>query len=69
MFERMSASIDDEVQSRLVEYEAGGAPPRQRGATWTYLTTDEPFGPMTGRIIKGLIRMVKGVRGTPPRGE
>ena len=25
-----------------------------RGATWTYVTTDQPFGTMTERIMKGL---------------
>lgn len=28
----------------------------ERGATWTYLTTDQPFGPLGERIIKGLRR-------------
>lgn len=27
-----------------------------RGATWTYLTTDQPFGPLGERIVKGLRR-------------
>jgi preprotein translocase subunit SecA len=28
----------------------------ERGATWTYLTTDEPFGTMSERVAKGLGR-------------
>jgi preprotein translocase subunit SecA len=28
----------------------------ERGATWTYLTTDQPFGTMGERIAKGLLR-------------
>jgi preprotein translocase subunit SecA len=28
----------------------------ERGATWTYLTTDEPFGTMSERVAKGLRR-------------
>ncbi len=28
----------------------------ERGATWTYLTTDEPFGTMSQRVAKGLRR-------------
>jgi preprotein translocase subunit SecA len=28
----------------------------ERGATWTYLTTDEPFGTMSERVVKGLRR-------------
>ena len=40
-------AIDEEVAARLERSTAEDADPRQRGATWTYLTTDEPFGPMT----------------------
>ncbi len=28
----------------------------ERGATWTYVTTDQPFGTFTERIVKGLMR-------------
>jgi preprotein translocase subunit SecA len=28
----------------------------ERGATWTYLTTDQPFGTWTERILKGIAR-------------
>ena len=28
----------------------------ERGATWTYLTTDQPFGQLGERIMKGLRR-------------
>lgn len=28
----------------------------ERGATWTYITTDQPFGTMTERIVSGLRR-------------
>ncbi|HVZ19043.1 MAG TPA: hypothetical protein VG897_18140, partial [Terriglobales bacterium] len=28
----------------------------ERGATWTYVTTDQPFGLFTERMFKGLIR-------------
>ncbi len=28
----------------------------ERGATWTYVTTDQPFGSYSQRILKGLIR-------------
>ena len=31
----------------------------ERGATWTYVTTDQPFGAFTERIIKGLLRKAK----------
>lgn len=44
---------------RLEQAVRAGAGPRQRGATWTYLTTDEPFGHLTERIMQGLKRMIK----------
>ena len=34
----------------------------ERGATWTYVTTDQPFGPLTERILKGFRdKLVKNV--------
>jgi preprotein translocase subunit SecA len=59
MFEQMIGSIDAEVQLRLADPAASDAV-RQRGATWTYLTTDEPFGPMTQRIMRTLVRKWRG---------
>jgi preprotein translocase subunit SecA len=59
MFERMMASIDLEVAERLARTDTADAATRQPGATWTYLTTDEPFGPMTQRIMRGLVRMIR----------
>lgn len=56
MFTQLQSTIDEEVDARLEQ--AGDLPvdAYQRGATWTYLTTDEPFGTMTERIMKGLVR-------------
>jgi preprotein translocase subunit SecA len=59
MFEELQQAIDDEIDARL---QAGGSArveARRRGATWTYLTTDEPFGTMTERAMRGLVRMVR----------
>jgi preprotein translocase subunit SecA len=54
MFAEMTSSIDAEVEVRIADL-APGAPPPNRGATWTYLTHDEPFGRMTERIVRGLL--------------
>ena len=35
----------------------------ERGATWTYLTTDQPFGMLGDRIMKGLRRKLVGAIG------
>ncbi|HQX80753.1 MAG TPA: DEAD/DEAH box helicase [Vicinamibacterales bacterium] len=56
MFERMTASIDEEVEARVAASGSGDGKARQRGATWTYLTSDEPFGPLTQRIMRKLLR-------------
>ncbi len=59
MFEELQRTIDEEIAARLNGDEAPVADWRERGATWTYLTTDEPFGSMTERAMRGLVRMVQ----------
>jgi preprotein translocase subunit SecA len=60
MFTRLEANIEEESTRRLAETQTSGILPKQRGATWTYLTTDMPFGPATERILRGLVRMAGG---------
>jgi preprotein translocase subunit SecA len=62
MFEAMTASIEDEVATRLAQSTPEDGMPRQRGATWTYLTSDEPFGPLTQRIMRELVKRIRGKR-------
>ena len=50
---------NEEWPVRLDQAVLAGVGPRQRGATWTYLTTDEPFGHLTERIMRGLKRMIQ----------
>jgi preprotein translocase subunit SecA len=53
MFQDLQQKIEEEIADRLQQAETGSAPSsRQRGATWTYLTTDQPFGTATERILK-----------------
>ncbi|MFA5910839.1 MAG: hypothetical protein WC815_18820 [Vicinamibacterales bacterium] len=59
MFGEFQRAIDDEWPNRLEQAQTEGIDPRQRGATWTYLTTDEPFGHVTERIMRGLRQMVR----------
>jgi preprotein translocase subunit SecA len=61
MFEEMIGSIDEEVEARLASAGSTGDSARQRGATWTYLTTDEPFGNMTQRMLRHLGKQLKGL--------
>jgi preprotein translocase subunit SecA len=58
MFEEFQRTIDDEWPGRLEQAESQCSDIRERGATWTYLTTDEPFGHLTERIMRGLRHMV-----------
>lgn len=39
------------VRDGLIEFQ--GAERLERGATWTYVTTDQPFGTFTERVIQG----------------
>ena len=65
-FQELEASLPDEIARRLEEAEAGGQDPGERGTVWTYLTTDEPFGIWTERVIRGLRRKFSGtVSGEP----
>jgi hypothetical protein len=59
LFEAMEAQLAEEISRRLEEAEAGDIDPRQRGATWTYLTTDQPFGTWSERIIRGVVRKIR----------
>ena len=59
MFEELQRTIDEEIAERLSAGETASAAATERGATWTYLTTDEPFGTMTERAMRGLVRIVR----------
>jgi preprotein translocase subunit SecA len=56
IFTQFDEQLDAEIATRLEEAEISGLDPSQRGATWTYLTTDQPFGTATERIMRGLVR-------------
>jgi len=56
-FPELEAAIPEEIARRLAEAKAGNAEGiGQRGAVWTYLTTDQPFGGWTKRVIDGIRR-------------
>ncbi|HEX4810705.1 MAG TPA: hypothetical protein VH325_17345 [Bryobacteraceae bacterium] len=59
-FPELEAAIPLEIDKRLAEAAAGGGQdPRERGAVWTYVTTDQPFGTWTERILRGFRRKFK----------
>ena len=55
MFRDMMAGWTTEIARRIEEARVSGLDPTQRGATWTYLTTDNPFGSLSDRIRKGIV--------------
>jgi preprotein translocase subunit SecA len=58
LYRELEERLDGEIATRLEEAKAKGLDPSQRGATWTYLTTDRPFGDMTERVLRGLMRKI-----------
>lgn len=58
-FVEMEESLPERIHERIAAAKAGVGPdPNERGAVWTYLTTDQPFGTMSERIIKGLAAFI-----------
>ena len=58
LYRELEEGIDPEIAERLEDARAKGIDPSQRGATWTYLTTDNPFGDYTQRIVRGIARKI-----------
>jgi preprotein translocase subunit SecA len=58
LYRAMEDKLDTEIGERLEHAQSTGLDPSQRGATWTYLTTDQPFGTATERVMRGLMRKV-----------
>ena len=58
IYREMEDRLEPEIAERLEQARSTGIDPSQRGATWTYLTTDQPFGSATERVMRGLMRKV-----------
>jgi len=58
MFGELERAIAAEWPARVALFTSGDVDPLERGATWTYLTTDEPFGELSERLGRGLKRML-----------
>jgi preprotein translocase subunit SecA len=58
-FQELQSMIEQETPKRVRDAEANGLDPTQRSATWTYLTTDQPFGTWWQRMARGLVRKAK----------
>jgi len=60
MCKELEERIPAETGERLRKIQAGKIPPPRRGATWTYLTTDRPFGMLAERFARGMSRLLLG---------
>jgi preprotein translocase subunit SecA len=56
LFRQLETRIDREIPQRLADARERGLDPSERGATWTYLTTDQPFGSWSERVMRGWVR-------------
>jgi preprotein translocase subunit SecA len=59
LFESLQTRIAEEIPKRFAEAQTHNIDPSQRGATWTYLTTDRPFGSLGERFMAGLVRKAR----------
>jgi len=50
-FRELEAAIPEEIARRV---ETGADEFADRGAVWTYLTTDQPFGNLMERLARGV---------------
>jgi preprotein translocase subunit SecA len=55
-FSELESDLPLEIARRIAEAHSAGTNPRERGAVWTYITTDRPFGSFGARFASGLGR-------------
>ena len=55
LYVQLEIAQDDEIAARVEGWRSDEAPPLERGATWTYPTTDNPFGIYPDRILKRFV--------------
>ncbi len=59
LYQDLQARITEEIPKRLADAEARGVDPSERGATWTYISHDQPFGSQGQRFLRGIARKVR----------
>jgi preprotein translocase subunit SecA len=62
LFNELQVRLAAEIPMRLAQAQASGFDPARRGATWTYLTTDQPFGSATERMLRGFLHKVPRIK-------
>ena len=58
-FRELEENLDENLAQRMAANDPADEHPQERGAVWTYLTTDQPFGTLSERIMKGLARKAR----------
>ena len=58
-YRKLEDNLEPEIAERLQAAREKGIDPTERGATWTYLTTDRPFGEWSERILRGVVRKIQ----------
>ena len=53
-------ALPDTIANAQAEYAGKQTDPLERGAVWTYLTTDQPFGRLSERFRAGVLRKLTG---------
>jgi preprotein translocase subunit SecA len=56
LFKELVVAIDEEIPLRLEKMEVDGIDPTQRGSTWTYVTTDQPFTTWVAKALRELLK-------------
>jgi preprotein translocase subunit SecA len=56
LFKELLVAIEEETPLRLANMEANGIDPTQRGSTWTYVTTDQPFTTWIAKALRDLLK-------------
>ena len=58
-FTELEEAIPLEIERRVAEARESGAQPWERGAVWTYLVTEQPFGSWIQRAVRGMKRIIR----------
>jgi preprotein translocase subunit SecA len=56
LFEDLLTAIESETASRLEAANIEAMTPSRRGATWTYITTDQPFGTWMQSVLRDWLK-------------
>src|SRR5262249_3843199 len=59
LFEELQSAIDTEIPNRIQSAAPSELRPSRRGTTWTYITTDQPFGIAMQHVLREFMKKRK----------